>query len=419
MPLRVLISGAGIAGPVLAWHLSKIGARVTIVEKTRSPLPHGQNIDISGSAITVVKKMELLEEVRRCNTTEKGTQLIDPQGRPFACFPVKEGAIASATSEFEILRGDLAAILYEASKDLPGVDYKFWTTVDKVISNDDDCVRVKLSNGEEQEFDLVVAADGQWSKVRKQCFTPEDVTVVDKGAYAAYFTVPRLPSDNDLWNIYIALRSRIIGIRPDPHGTSRVIFTLMPCNDRQKQEWQEASRGDRKTQEELMRREFADAGWQAHRFLDAMGQAPDFYFQAIQQIKMSKWSNSRVVCLGDAAFAPTPFTGMGTSLAIIGAHILAGELSKLDDGEHVSKALEAYENTLRPFVEEIQQIPAFIPGILHPGTAWKRWLIQSLISTMSRVVALATAIPWVSQRFAVSAEANDDGFKLPPFPRFD
>lgn len=409
--MRVLISGAGVAGPTLAWFLPKSGARITIVEKSRSLLPHGQNVDLKGSAVTVIKKMGLMDELRRLNTTEKGTQFINPKGRPVAAFPVES---ASLTSEFEILRGDLAAILYEATKDHPNVHYLFGTTIKEVVSNDDGTVKVELSHGGVQEFDLLVAADGQWSKVRKQCFPLEDVNVVHLGMYIAYCTIPRLPSDNDWWNIYQALDSRLISLRPDPHGTIRAMFSRMPCNDAQKKAWLEASKSDRQTQEELLRRELAGAGWQAQRLLNAVDQAPDFYFQAVEQIKMSKWSNSRVVCLGDTAYAPSPITGMGTSLAIIGAYLLAGELSKLDEGEHPSKALEAYESTFRPFVEESQKIPFFFPAIAHPETAWKRWLFQTIMWAISKFVA----IPWVANR--LGDDSNDDQSPpLPYYPSFD
>lgn len=216
--MRVLISGAGVAGPSLAWFLARAGTHVTIVEKSKSLLPHGQNVDLQGSAVTAVKKMGLLDEVRRRNTKETGTQFIDPNGKPFAPLPMKEGSSASLTSGYEILRGDLAALLFEATRDHPNVDYRFGTTVTEVISNDDNSVKVALSNGETQEFDLLVAADGQWSKVRKQCFPPEAVKAIHTGMYAVYYTIPREPGDNDLWNIYVALRSRIVTVRPDPYG---------------------------------------------------------------------------------------------------------------------------------------------------------------------------------------------------------
>ncbi|KEF61710.1 uncharacterized protein A1O9_03279 [Exophiala aquamarina CBS 119918] len=140
-----------------------------------------------------------------------------------------------------------------------------------------------------------------------------------------------------------------------------------------------------------------------------MGQAPDFYFQPIQQIKMSKWSHNCIVCLGDTAYAPTPLTGMGTSFALIGAHILAGEISKLGDGVSLSKALEAYEKVFRPFVEKEQKIPPFVPGIAHPKTAWSRWLLQTFLWVLSKVVA----IPWLAKKVD---EGNKDEFAWPQYP---
>ncbi|KAK6531118.1 hypothetical protein TWF281_007943 [Arthrobotrys megalospora] len=415
--MRVLISGAGIAGPSLAWFLAKAGARVTTVEKAQTLLPHGQNVDIQGSARTVIRKMGLVDEVLKFNTTEKGTQLIDPKGRPFAPFPVRQGASRSFTSEFEILRADLAAVFYNATKDHPNVTYLFGTTIKEVISNDEDSVKVELSTGEIQTYDLLVLSDGQWSKLRKQCFPPEAVKVVDKDMFAVYWTIPRIPSDNDWWNLYAALGRRVVSLRPDPYGTIRAMFTRMPLNEAHRQEWLTAARSDRKTQETLLRKEFTDAGWQSQRLLDSIATAPDFYFQPMQQIKMTKWSTGRIVCLGDTAYAPTPLTGMGTSLAINGAYVLAGELSKLDSSEHPSKAFEAYETIFRPFVEEKQQIPSLLPGFVHPDTARHRWLISTFASALSKIVRT----PWLVDTLAriVFDESEEEDFPLPKYPAFD
>jgi 2-polyprenyl-6-methoxyphenol hydroxylase-like FAD-dependent oxidoreductase len=195
------------------------------------------------------------------------------------------------------------------------------------------------------------------------------------------------------------------------------MFTIMPRNEAQKTAWQNASRAGRQKQAELVREEFVNAGWQAKRLLDVMSKAPDFYFQAIQQIKMAKWSNNRVVCLGDTAYAPTPLTGMGTSLAIIGGYVLAGELAKLQGGEHPRSALEAYERAFRPFVEQTQQVPGIVPGVAHPDTAWKRWLLQTALSTLSR----AANQPWVVKMIGgdKNAEENTEGFDLPLYENLD
>lgn len=270
MAMRVLISGAGIAGPTLAWFLAKTSARITVLEKSNSIRAEGHNIDLDGSAITIVNKMGVLDEIKRLNTTEVGTRILGSNGRTIASFPFKKGSSIDPTSEYEILRGDLAMILYEASRDRLNVEYMFGTTVDKVLQNDKDAVKVRLSNGDVREFDLLVAADGQWSRLRKWCFPSESVQVVDKVMYVVYCTIPRLHEDTNWWNCYIGLESRNITLRPDPHGTIRAMFTKMPCDDVQRKAWQEAIRSDKDTQRKLLRNRYADAGWQAQRILDAM-----------------------------------------------------------------------------------------------------------------------------------------------------
>jgi 2-polyprenyl-6-methoxyphenol hydroxylase-like FAD-dependent oxidoreductase len=410
--MRILISGSGIAGPSLAFWLSKCARhQVTVLEKAPVLLPHGQNVDLQGAAVTAIRKMGLLDQVCAHNTTEKGTQFIDAAGKAFAPFPVKQGATASLSSEYEILRGDLAKILHEATRDKSNVTYLFGTTIITVISNEPGGVEVELNSGEVQKYDLLVAADGQWSKVRSQCFAPEDVGGKHMGMYAVYYTVPREETDNEWWNIYVALGSRIVTTRPDPHETIRAMFTIMPSTKAQAEAWKNASKSGRSAQERLLRREFDDSGWQTQRLLSAMKTAPDFYFHSIQQVKMRAWSQNRVVCLGDAAYCPTPLTGMGTSLAIIGAYMLAGELNTLSDP---CKALGSYERKFRPFVEQTQEIPRAVPRIMHPATAWKRWLLHTCLRLASRVVA----VPWVVNH-SKDPEANDDGFMLPEYKLAD
>ena len=412
--MHVLISGAGIAGPTLAWFLAKLSITVTVVEKSDAIRPYGQSVELQATALQAFKKTGLWEEVRKRHTTEKGTQFISPSGHPIASFPVREGLQASFTSAFEILRGDLADIVYQATKEHPYVTYRFGTTITQVIENTEDRVKVEFSDGSVSDFDLLVAADGQWSKVRSMVFDTATVTTTDKGMYGTYWTIPRIPEDSDWWNVYVSLRRRIMALRPDPYGTVRVYLSCMPDTLSQKKLWREASRSSRDVQQELLKKEFSDAGWQVKRFLSGMDAAPDFYFQTIDQVKMEKWSAKRVVCVGDTAYAPTPLTGQGTSLAVLGAYVLAGEISELREGQCPSKALEAFEKRFRPFVEETQKIPRAVPGIAHPRTAWQRWL---LLSTM-RVVAWVFGFAWVS-RWLGSEENEDESFPLPVYQRFD
>ena len=124
---------------------------------------------------------------------------------------------------------------------------------------------------------------------------------------------------------------------------------------------------------------------------------------------MSKWSKSLIICLGDAAYAPTPLTGMSASLAILGAYVLAGKLSKVNDSEHPSKALEAYESTFRPFVEETQKIPSSFQllGILN-RYGRNGWLVQSFVQAFSKLAAM----PWLANR---SSQIKEDGSLLPQY----
>ena len=232
--------------------------------------------------------------------------------------------------------------------------------------------------------------------MRKQCFPPDSVNVMNKGMYAIYFTVPRIASDHNWWYVYIALGSRVVHLRPDPHGTMRAVFTCMPREGAHRRVWEQASRSNRKTQQELVRLEFADAGWQVQRLREAMDDAADFYTHPMQLIKMSNWSNGRIVCVGDAAYAPTAITRMGTTLAITGAYILALELSKLDHVEHMSTALEAYEATFCPFVEEVQRLPWCVPSMGNQRNAWQRSLLQLSLSVLLKLLSTR----WVADQLA-------------------
>ena len=210
----------------------------------------------------------------------------------------------------------------------------------------------------------------------------------------------------------MALGSRVAHLRPDPHGTMRAVLTCMPREGAHRRTWEEASSRDRKTQQELVREEFAGAGWQVQRLLDAMDHAPDFYLHPTHQIQMSKWSGNRIVCVGDAAYAPTAITGMGTTLAITGAYILAGELSKLDNVEHMSTTLQAYERTFRPFVEEVQRLPWCVPSIGHPRNAWQRSLLQLSLSVLFKVLSTQ----WIADQLAREQDQAFSRFALPHYP---
>lgn len=207
-----------------------------------------------------------------------------------------------------------------------------------------------------------------------------------------------------------------------------LIVVIVPINEAEEKEWKHAARADRETQNKLLAKTFKDAGWQSERLLEQFvhatrcilaltnpcrsAKASDFYFQSIDQIKLSPWSKGRVVCIGDCAHAPTPLTGAGTSLAIVGAYVLAGELSVKEDP---TEALQAYETMYRPFVEKIQNIPSFVPSIAHPATPFKLWIARTFLRLMALGVWLAS---FPAKLLPVFTPAEED-FPLPHYPALE
>ncbi|KAF7558551.1 hypothetical protein G7046_g5616 [Stylonectria norvegica] len=377
-PLNILISGAGIAGPALAFWLSRLGHSCTIVERFDGLRTGGQQIDLRGQGIEAVKRMGLLDEIRKHVVDEGGLQFVDTSGAVWALFGKNDTGKGrqSFTSEFEIMRGELCKIFYDATKE--AVTYRFGISIDG-FENLEDGVQVKFSDGTEERYDLLVAADGQGSRIRRMLFQdqPELCTTRDLGVYAAFYAIPRLPEDKNLATVYHAPDRRVISTRWHSEKQGQAYLLTMSQPD----VLREALKKDVSQQKEAFGNIFKDVGWQASRVIEAMYQAEDFYAQPLVQLKSTKWSKGRVVLLGDAGYAPSPLTGMGTSLAVVGACVLAGELGK--HGDDVDRALEAYDETLRPFVDQSQYLAPGVPGIAYPRTAWGIRAMYSVLGVVT------------------------------------
>lgn len=354
MPRNVLITGASIAGPTLAWWLSRAGHAVTVLERAPAFRTGGQNIDIRGAARTVIRRMGLEEAVRAHVTGEQGIAFVDEADRVCAEFGAQQFGGNGPTAEIEILRGELARLLFEHGR--ARVDYVFGDAI-RAIDDRDDAVEVTLEHGGRRRFDLVVAAEGIGSATRALVFRdaaqrrPLDL-------YMGYFTIPRAASDTKVARWFNAPGGRSVFLRPDNTGTTRVVLTIL-----QKPTGYEQQRPAQ--QKAFLKSRFADAGWETPRVLAGLDAAEDFYFEAIGQVKMARWSQGRVVLLGDAAWCASPISGLGTSLALVGAYVLAGELSRHDDH---AEAFAAYERIMRPYVTQAQDVPALGPRIAQPQT---------------------------------------------------
>lgn len=354
---RVLVSGASIAGPALAFWLARHGFAVTLLERAPAFRDGGQNIDVRGAGRQVLQRMGLEGAVAARNTGERGVRFVDAQDRSVALFDRDSFGANGPTAELEILRGDLARLLFDASRGT--VETIFGDRI-CAVENGSDAVTVTLERGGRRSFDLLLVAEGIGSATRRLVFGAVPRRPFD--LYLGYFTIPKGPGDGDIARWYNAPGGRSVFLRPDRQGHTRALLGLQhkPAG------WEDLPPPEQKR---LLQQRFADAGWEVPRVLAGMAEADDFYFESIGQIRMPRWSAGRVALVGDAGYAPAPVSGMGTSLALVGAYVLAGELARQPDR---AAAFARYESLLRPYVHQGQAVPKLAPR-LGIRTAAPRW----------------------------------------------
>ncbi|KHO00478.1 Monooxygenase, FAD-binding protein [Metarhizium album ARSEF 1941] len=362
-PLRILIVGAGIAGPALAFWLHRLGHACTILERWDSPRVGGQQIDIRRQGIEAIKRMGITDDVRKHVVDEGGFRIVDDAGKPIIFFPRKEAGskLQGFTSEFEIMRGDLSKILHEKTRGT--ATYRFGLSVDE-FDDTGDVVKVKLSDGSEEEYDVLVGADGQGSRIRRALHRDQggdDRFLRHLGLFTCYYTVPRTPEDENVATGYSGNRQRLAFTRwHSPDAGQAYLMTMSHAAD-----IQEALKGDVPAQKKAFADAFKDLAWaQVPRLLDAMDTTPDFYAHELIQVRPKAYFKGRVVLLGDAGFCPCALTGMGTSSALVGAYILAGELGR--NGTDVKAAFAAYDAAMRPWIDKVQALNVQVVKCLYP-----------------------------------------------------
>ncbi|KAF9694037.1 hypothetical protein EKO04_008019 [Ascochyta lentis] len=380
--LNILIAGSGIAGPCLAFWLHKLIPTCTITILERSPVPRhgGQAVDLRSASVPIVSKMGLLDAVRDKTTTEEGLQFVHADGKTRATFAASGNVEAqSATSEFEVLRGDLAKIFMDATETMDRITYVFDEMISSIDQEESGKALVSFTNRlPTAHYDLVVGADGMMSRTRRLVFgrgPKDDEYIYRLGQYAALFTMPRTEQDTKFAQWYNASRGRSLLLRPDSYGNTRAIVGVTDSNLSRFDYIDKVMReGSRKEQEAWFEKEYEGAGFESERCIREMKKADDFYLQQIAQVKMNRWSEGRVALLGDAAYCPSPISGVGAGSAIIGAYVLAGEVSRSQDD--IPLALKQYEKTLRPYVEKAQKLVPGAPQIVNPQTEWGVWIFN-------------------------------------------
>uniref|UniRef100_A0AAU2JVK8 FAD-dependent monooxygenase n=1 Tax=Streptomyces sp. NBC_00049 TaxID=2903617 RepID=A0AAU2JVK8_9ACTN len=370
----VLISGAGIAGTALAYWLRKHGFEPTVVERAAEIRDGGYKVDIRGAALDVVTRMGLREDIRGLRTDVRGGSIVNAAGKRVASmdgdtFGGRQG------DDAEILRGDLNRLLYESAKG--EVEYLFDDSV-TAIDEDGDGGRatVTFASGRVRSYDLVVGADGLHSATRALAFGDESRFVHDLGYYVSIFSVPN-HLELDRWELTYVGPGRTAltySTAKDRGAKAMFLFASGPL---------EYDRRDRTQQQRLLAGAYAGEGWEVPRLLEGMGDATDFYFDSLSQVRMDRWSTGRVALLGDAAYCASPASGQGASLALVGAYVLAGELAAAG-GDHAA-GLAAYEAAMRPFVERNQKLgPANIKRMVLRSAGQVRMSMAAL-SLMGRL----------------------------------
>lgn len=414
--LRVLVSGASVAGPALAYWLVRAGCKVTVVEHAPSLRSTGQGLDIRDTARDVVKRMGIFDCIRDKSSHEEGLKVVDSNNRCFARFGVDEsGEGDSITSDVEILRGELAGILFDVTKD--DVSYIFGDMVESLETTDKE-VGVNFANGTPTTaFDLVVAADGIGSKIRGIAFGNGYSHVRSLDSYVSYFSIP--PSDTDTrWSrLHWVKGGRNMLLRPDNVGGTRAFMglTAYEKSDERLARFEKASREGIPAQKLLLQELFQDADWETSRILKGMHESEDFYLQHVAQVRLNRWSSGRVTVVGDAGYAASPFSGMGTSLAFIGAYVLAGEISRRPN--NIPAALESYERVLRPYVESIQKLPPGIPWIVNPQSTLGVRVLETFIWGVGLLSATGVTT-WFSKLAKYLPIGRRSPFKLPEYEAF-
>jgi 2-polyprenyl-6-methoxyphenol hydroxylase-like FAD-dependent oxidoreductase len=401
----VLISGAGIAGPSLAFWLTRNGYRVIIVEIAPGIRPGGQTVDLRGAGGDVVERMGLIEQMRSRALEQRGAAWVRSDGSRRAEMPVTAFDGNGLVSKLEILRGDLVDVLYQATKN--SVEYRFNTLISD-LTQDDDAVDVTLADGTRLRADLVVGADGPHSGVRRLVFGPEEQFVKPLGGYNAWFSAPDTVGIDGWYLLYQAPGGLNASMRPshDPAIVKAgLAFQSEPID---------YNRRDLGQQRQILLDRFAGAGWKCDALLAAAQEADDFYFDLFAQVHMPSWSSGRVTLVGDAGYCASPLSGMGTSLALVGAYILAGELGPAADGlsiDRVQSALTRYGTAIRPYVDKCQDLPntvdryapqsAFDIAITAQVMKWmQRWPLRPLAAKRWFTTADSIELPDYSETSA-------------------
>lgn len=365
--MRVLISGAGVAGLTAAYWLKRYGFTPAIVERAPTLLTGGYKIDVRGTALQVLRRMGIYDAIVESSTHMKSALLVDKEGKVINEMGGDEFG-HRVGDDVEIIRGVLCQILMDQ---IPDVEFIFGDSIQD-ISQSSDGAQVKFHTNQPRQFDVVIGADGIHSHVRRLVFGDETHFLRELGLYLCVYTLPNYLNLDRVEMQYSEL-GRIAAVwsaHGEPNMKACFGFTSpMKSIDLR----------ERAQQQQAIKTIYGDMGWEIPRFIQMMPEATDYYFDTAALILMDRWYDGRVVLVGDAAYCASPMSGQGTSLALIGAYVLAGELASAK-GDYQT-AFEQYENELRPFIKINQELGLRASKLMksHENNNLMTWLLDQLM----------------------------------------
>ncbi|APE17048.1 FAD-dependent oxidoreductase [Mycobacterium sp. WY10] len=375
--MRVLISGASIAGPVLAYWLTRRGFDVTLVERAPALRKTGGHaVDLFRPAMEISERMGVIDQVQARATGTTRMTLQRTNGRPPVNVDYLKLVGVISDRHVEIMRDDLSQIYYDAGRD--DVEYLFG---DQITAIADDGT-VDFAHSAQRRYDVVVGADGLHSGVRQLVFGPDAGHTRFLGGYLAVLSVPKeLARDGEMTNFLDVKRWAAI-YTADHLDDARAVFLLRPDQPL------EYHHRDDARQRTLLRTAFTGLSPTVDRWLAELDGPGSFYFDSITQLELTSWSRGRVTLVGDAGYCPGPAVGGSTSLAVLGAYVLAGELERAD-GDYAA-AFAAYEAVMADPVRHSRAFARTVAKSLVPRSEFGVWALATAGRALSVVPARLT-----------------------------